>query len=84
MLKKKHWLSGGYLSASCSTLGDASRFMLGPPTPHPPLRNSYTVRFQVSMVEWQRKNEISIHRTVKHFSIEGGGVIARENVASHV
>ena len=32
------------------------------------------------MVEWQCKNEASIHRTAKHFSIEGRGVIARENV----
>ena len=34
--------------------------------------NSYTVRFKVSVVEWQCKNEASIHRTAKHFSIEGG------------
>ena len=33
----------------------------------------------------QCKNEVSIHRTARHFSIEGGGgVIARENVASRV
>ena len=38
----------------------------------PPCRNSYTVRFKVSVVEWQRKNEASIYRTTKHFSIEGG------------
>ena len=38
----------------------------------PPRRNSYTVRFKVFVVEWQRKNEASIHRTAKHFSIEGG------------
>ena len=34
-----------------------------------PRRNSYTVSFKVFMVEWQRKNEASIHRTAKHFSI---------------
>ena len=38
----------------------------------PPCRNSYTVRFKVSVVEWQCKNEASIHRTTKHFSIVGG------------
>ena len=26
---------------------------------------------QVSVVEWQCKNEVSIHRTARHFSIEG-------------
>ena len=36
----------------------------------PPRRSSYTVRFKVSVVEWQRKNEASIHRTAKHFSID--------------
>ena len=34
-----------------------------------PCRNSYTVRFKVSVVEWQRKNEASIHTTAKHFLI---------------
>ena len=33
-------------------------------------RNSYTVKFKVSVVEWQRKNEASIHRTAKRFSID--------------
>ena len=51
-----------HLSALHSTLG---------PCP-PPRRNSYTVRFKVSVVGWQRKNEASIHRTAKHFLIEGG------------
>ena len=37
-----------------------------------PRRNSYTVGFKVCMVEWQRKNEASIHRAAKHSSIEGG------------
>ena len=37
----------------------------------PPCRNSYTVRFKVSVVEWQHKNEASIYRTTKHFSIKG-------------
>ena len=45
------------------------------PTPLP-RSNSYTVRFKVSVVEWQRKNKVSIHRTTQHFSIgwvgEGG------------
>ena len=42
--------------------------------PAPPSRrNSYlTVRFKVSVVEWQRKNKTSTHRTDIHFSIEGG------------
>ena len=35
-----------------------------------PRRNSYTVSFKVSVVEWQRKNEASIHRTAKYFSID--------------
>ena len=35
-----------------------------------PRRNSYTVRFKVSVVEWQRKNEASIHKTAKHFTID--------------
>ena len=34
-----------------------------------PRRNSYTVRLKVSVVEWQHKNEVSIHRTAKHFLI---------------
>ena len=34
-----------------------------------PCRNSYTVRFKASVVEWQCKNEASIHTTAKHFSI---------------
>ena len=45
------------------------RVLRSAPTPR---RNSYTVGFKVCMVEWQRKNEASIHRTAKHFSIEGG------------
>ena len=28
---------------------------------------------QISVVEWQCKNEVSIHRTARYFSIEGGG-----------
>ena len=47
-------------------------FYARPPPPLPPRRNFFTVRFKVSMVEWQRKNEASIHRTAKHFSVEGG------------
>ena len=35
-----------------------------------PRRNSYAVSFKVSVVEWQRKNEASIHRTAKYFSID--------------
>ena len=47
------------------------RFVRSAPAP-PSRRNSYlTVRFKVSVVEWQHKNEASIHRTTKHFSIEG-------------
>ena len=49
----------------------ASRFALAP-RPPPPRRNFYTVRFKVSVVEWRGKNEASIHRSAKHFSIEGG------------
>ena len=39
----------------------------------PPRRNFYTVMFKFSMVEWQRKNKASIHRSAKHFLIGGGG-----------
>ena len=35
----------------------------------PPLVETPTVRFKVSVVEWQRKNKASIHRTAEHFSI---------------
>ena len=38
-----------------------------------PRSNSYTVRFKVSVMEWQHKNEVSIHRTTQHFSIGWGG-----------
>ena len=56
-------------------LRSATRFALGP---HPPYvgvikiscRNSYKVRFKVSVVEWQCKNETSIHITAKHFPID--------------
>ena len=50
----------------------ASRYTLGPHSPSTPRRNTHTVRFKVSIVDWQRKNEASIHRTAKHFSVEGG------------
>ena len=35
----------------------------------PPRRNSYTVRFKVSVLEWQCKNEASIRRNAKSFPI---------------
>ena len=61
------------------------RILRSAPTPSFPSSKLYTVRFKVSMVEWQRKNEASIHRTAKHFLIKGGGgEITRENVASRV
>jgi len=28
-------------------------------------RNSYAVKFKVAVVEWQRQNEASVHRTAK-------------------
>ena len=31
-------------------------------------RNSYTVKFKVSVVEWQCQNEASIHRQAKEFA----------------
>ena len=42
-----------------------------PSTPLPRW-NFYSVRFKVFVVERQRKNKASIHRTAQHFSIEGG------------
>ena len=53
----------------------------------PPL--SYTIRslWWNGSARTKSKNEVSIHRTARHFSIEGGGgggVIVGENVASHV
>jgi len=30
--------------------------------------NSYTVKFKVSAMEWQRQNEASVHRTTKEFT----------------
>ena len=36
--------------------------LMAVPPPLPSPRNSYTVRSKVSVVEWQRKNEASIHR----------------------
>ena len=35
-----------------------------------PRRNSYTVKFKISVVEWQRKNQASLHRTAAEFSID--------------
>ena len=35
-----------------------------------PRRNSYTVKFKMSVVEWQRKNQASLHRTAAEFSID--------------
>ena len=51
--------------------------MLSPRSP--PLRNSYTVRFKVSVVEWQRKNKANIHKPL-NISRSREGVVARENV----
>jgi len=31
-------------------------------------RMSYTVKFKVAVVEWQRQNEASVHRPVKEFT----------------
>ena len=31
-------------------------------------QNSYTVKFKVSVVEWQRQNEASVHRPAKEFA----------------
>jgi len=31
-------------------------------------RNSYTVKFKVSVEEWQRQNEASVHRPAKEFA----------------
>ena len=31
-------------------------------------RNSYTVKFKVSVVEWQCQNEASVHGTAKEFT----------------
>ena len=31
-------------------------------------RNSYTVKFKVFVVEWQRQNEASVHRPAKEFA----------------
>ena len=46
---------------------------LPPSIPFPPLSKLlHSLRFKVSVVEWQRKSEASIHRTNKHFLIEGG------------
>ena len=33
-------------------------------------RNSYTVKFKVSVVEWHRNNEASLHKTAKRFSVD--------------
>ena len=69
-------LRGSALLPRSSTLKLASgaflrlAFYARPALPH--RRNSYTGRFKVSVVEWQRKNKASIQRTAKHFSIEGG------------
>ena len=32
--------------------------------------NSYTVAFEVSVVDWVRENEVTIHRAGRHFSID--------------
>ena len=46
---------------------------LPPSIPFPPLSKLlHSLRFKVSVVEWQRKNEAIIHRTNKRFSIKGG------------
>ena len=66
-LVPQHWSSPttsvGSISPPCASHSG--------PTPLPRW-NFYTVRFKVSVVEWQRKNKASIHRTSQHFSIEGG------------
>ena len=33
-------------------------------------RNSYTVKFKVSVVEWHRNNEASLHKRAKRFSVD--------------
>ena len=33
-------------------------------------RNSYTVEFKIAVVEWQRKNQASLHKTAAEFSID--------------
>ena len=33
-------------------------------------RNLYTIEFKVSVVEWQRKNQASLHKTAAKFSID--------------
>ena len=55
-----------------STTPRASRRLPPPPSLPLPRRNFYIVRFKVFVVERQRKNEARIHRSAKHFSIEGG------------
>ena len=36
----------------------------------PNRRSSYSVKFKVFVVEWQRKNNTSLHKTVKEFSVD--------------
>ena len=36
----------------------------------PNRRSSYTVKFKVFVVEWQRKNNASVHKTAKEFSVD--------------
>ena len=33
-------------------------------------RNSYSIKFKVSVVEWHHNNEASLHKTAKRFSID--------------
>ena len=64
----------GNISPPRVLLSATPRALRSAPTlpPSPPRRNFYTVRFKVYVVEWQRKNAANIHRSAKHFSIEGG------------
>ena len=48
-----------------------------------PRRYSYTIRFKVSVLEWQCKNEPSIHRTCQLFSINRKHVGGRNHERKH-